>query len=885
MGTNQLKEQSNKKRKEIYFIVIKPAEEKISNKDIKFFSKDVPQIIFNKIIKRNNGAFIEFIVFKLNLKEIKIPLIPYEIEYEIEDYNYTILLTVKENNFVYNVKLKQCYKYFKDLGEKDIDQNIIPIYFKLKIFLEALEENNEYDKIEILFTEIIELYNIEKNFNILLCLFIHIYDKKDLCNNLLMTFSNASEIGNTERDIDLEIYLNTFNKIYLNADNIIKKNDYEPVYFYGIIFIYFNYFDTNDIFTEKINKFHQKYAFILYKILIKFQTYFINNLTHDLKFYNDFFGYIIRNKDEKIFLKILDYIKDIETFLYIIKQYKDQISKIFPNLIPIKIKNDLKLIKEEGNIEIDNIINSLEDIIDYSNNKEQLVIYLPSKFWIYLLNQYNKSNLQNIDNCHKLRNIFKKYFNSINQLFKDNKEDNYIQIFASDIKQCYEKDEFAYILNKNISDFIKSNKNKLSNSEIIAIVTKFNPYFNYLDKDDAEKYIQKRNVSFLDFINFDNFDEQFITTFQRSNFLLIFNNNIPEFLDKLTSKIKNISDLNIIIELIDINQINDQINNYYSLLKDKYEFFIKKEIEGIKNQEKLNKAAKILTKFIIKIYLQEKNYNFLKESISKLDYNIKALIYKELLTKFTGNEYKSIKKYLYNIFLKDLNNVDTLIKLINILNTEAKKNFMKELIEKCLFTKNEFYSKNEMIKIKLLCELNEKENIKINFFSNYYLEETLTDILKDLENGLLSKNKLEEFLGKNEQRAKKEKIIKKLGLIKIVLNEFTPEKKYLELNNIIEEMNNIIKKLNFIKNSLFVFHKYIYQSQLQKIIHILNDINYISIKKYKSKKMQEDINNLFQFESLCQKIDEVKDLLFFKILINNALGKDEEMRFINAKAQ
>ena len=394
-----------------------------------------------------------------------------------------------------------------------------------------------------------------------------------------MTFSNASEIGNTERDIDLEIYLNTFNKIYLNADNIIKKNDYEPVYFYGIIFIYFNYFDTNDIFTEKINKFHQKYAFILYKILIKFQTYFINNLTHDLKFYNDFFGYIIRNKDEKIFLKILDYIKDIETFLYIIKQYKDQISKIFPNLIPIKIKNDLKLIKEEGNIEIDNIINSLEDIIDYSNNKEQLVIYLPSKFWIYLLNQYNKSNLQNIDNCHKLRNIFKKYFNSINQLFKDNKEDNYIQIFASDIKQCYEKDEFAYILNKNISDFIKSNKNKLSNSEIIAIVTKFNPYFNYLDKDDAEKYNQKRNVSFLDFINFDNFDEQFITTFQRSNFLLIFNNNIPEFLDKLTSKIKNISDLNIIIELIDINQINDQINNYYSLLKDKYEFFIKKEIE------------------------------------------------------------------------------------------------------------------------------------------------------------------------------------------------------------------------------------------------------------------------------------------------------------------
>ena len=255
MVTNESKEHSDIKRKEVYFIVVKPGEEKKNNKDIKFLSKDVPQIIFNKVIKRNDRTYIELIVFKLNLKEIKIFPITYEIEYEIEDYNFTILLTVKENNFIYSVKLKQCYKYFKELGEKDIDQNIITIYIKLKIFLEALEENNEKDKIEKLFTEIIELYNIKKNINFLLCLFIHIHDNKDLCNKLLMTFNNASEIGNKERDIDLGIYLNTYNKIYINADNIIKKNDYKAVNFYGIILIYFNYFDTNDIFAEKLINF------------------------------------------------------------------------------------------------------------------------------------------------------------------------------------------------------------------------------------------------------------------------------------------------------------------------------------------------------------------------------------------------------------------------------------------------------------------------------------------------------------------------------------------------------------------------------------------------------------------------------------------------------
>ena len=162
MGTNESKEQLDIKRKEIYFIVVKPGEEKTNHKDIKYFSKDVPQIIFNKVIKRSSGTYIEYIVFKLNLKEMKISPIIYEIEYEIEDYNYTILITVKENYFIYNVKLKQCYKYFKELGKKDIDQNIIPIYIKLKIFLEALEENNENDKIEKLYSEIIGLYNIEK---------------------------------------------------------------------------------------------------------------------------------------------------------------------------------------------------------------------------------------------------------------------------------------------------------------------------------------------------------------------------------------------------------------------------------------------------------------------------------------------------------------------------------------------------------------------------------------------------------------------------------------------------------------------------------------------------------------------------------------------------
>ena len=54
-----------------------------------------------------------------------------------------------------------------------------------------------------------------------------------------------------------------------------------------------------------------------------------------------------------------------------------------------------------------------------------------------------------------------------------------------DISIYYNRDEFAFILNRNIKDFLV--KNKLSNEIILETIEKFNPYFCVVDDDDEKK--------------------------------------------------------------------------------------------------------------------------------------------------------------------------------------------------------------------------------------------------------------------------------------------------------------------------------------------------------------------------------------------------------------
>ena len=603
------------------------------------------------------------------------------------------------------------------------------------------------------------------------------------------------------------------------------------------------------------------------KIIIKFEPEEneINPFLEKIQKFGNIYSY-------QNFLLKLNSIEDIETYLTMINEGKEKIFKYciqnkdkYFKFKPFEIKSNLILIEKDKNKIGDRIIHLLESIINFSKEKKIFLIFLNTNFWIKLLKYNNEPNLPCIDFCHKLRQKFIYYRDLINEILTDDNDSNY----KEEINRYYEKDEFAYALDKNVIKLIETKK--LNNSEIIGCITKFDPYYNIYDKNDNQKYENLRDIKIFDFINFDNvsdwfdFHSCFIQTFRKMKFESIFKNEITGYLNKLISKIINIPTFGLILKLIDIENIGKKINEYIELLKEKYEDCIKKEIDTLKGEE-LYKAIKIISEFVLILYIKENSYIFLEKNIKKLDKKKINLIYKELLRISKGEQYKKIKEFIFQDCLKDLD-IDNIINFINLLEKEEKSEFIIFLIDTCKFTKEEFFSNENNINIDLISRI-----IKtglVNIFEKAikipsHFERLMDEIYYDLKERKMTKKNLEEFL------SNKDEVIKRLNLIKLIHSDFSPNDLYDKLNNIILEIN----ELTFIRDSLLLYHRDIYKREIDEISHFIKKWQEENIGNY------EDImDNIMIFRPLCDQIQKVKDFLLFKLIFDNSYERNEKNPF------
>ena len=539
----------------------------------------------------------------------------------------------------------------------------------------------------------------------------------------------------------MAIELNTFNNIYSNANSLIEENKYDAIGFYGIIFCYLCSYDKEN-FTKIIKDFSEGNASIIYEILIIYYSHFKEPLNQDTEFYNNFIKYAInKGKNHETFNRILDYIDDIETFLYVINENKIEIFKKYDDLRnkPIVLSSNLKLIKKEYNenkktkTELDNIISLVEKLIQYSYDNSILVIYLKTGFWKYLLKQYSKPDLTYIDNCYRIRDLFKKYKDLVNNLYNKTSDNNELNR-KEHINRYNDRDEFAFDLNLNIKELFEIKKDKYNDEEKLGMIKKYNPYYNSDKEEDVKKYQNLRDTDIFNNINFTNPTEEFKLSFKILNFEEAFKEKINEFINKITSKIIDISTFGTIIEIIDISRIDkDKKYDYYKILKEKYEYIIKNEIESLEDEVKLNKAIDIISNFIRIIFADENNTNFLEDQIKKLNDKLQSLIYFELIKKCDDEKYEAMKDYIFEIFLKNIKETDKIIKLIKILNDKDREKFLEKLMKVCEFETNEYYSNYENDKIKLLCKLNDPDNPIINENNCGKLQIILDDIKTDLE--------------------------------------------------------------------------------------------------------------------------------------------------------
>lgn len=201
----------------------------------------------------------------------------------------------------------------------------------------------------------------------------------------------------------------------------------------------------------------------------------------------------------------------------------------------------------------------------------------------------------------------------------------------------YEIDEFAFLLDKMIKKFIE--ENELESIEKLAYITHYNPY--YIEA----KYYNKVNSDIFDLFDLNNIDKEFIDDYREMKFELIFKENITEYINKIISKIKNISDFETIINLINIEELTDK-NLFLDSINKKYEKVIKNEI-GILEGEELKKAIKVVAKIVLINYIyntdEKAKIDFANNKIKKLTKKIIPLVYIETINQCLKIE-EDIKK-------------------------------------------------------------------------------------------------------------------------------------------------------------------------------------------------------------------------------------------------
>ena len=906
--TKSKKKPQKGKEKDIYFIIYFILNKKEDPKEIAFSKEceESPNVILAKEVKTKNNKYAYKKVFKYKNIDGKkdVELIYY---YGEGLDKYIINLKAKDKTFVYDVDFKKGHRYLSKVVPQIIKQEI-KYQDKLDLFLEALEKNKEESKIHELYKETIELYSKNSSFSFLISLFVKIYQDKNFCESLIEKFYKMNDelkekskkdlSTNSDRDDNLGDQFNSIMaKIESESESLIASNGYKNIHFYGIIISYFNFYDYS-IFINCFNKLYKKEkGNILYEILLVYYSQFFKppkKDESDKEFFINFFKYIILEKDLSYLAIGLRFVSDIDTFILVIDETKDE---IYNKYIKNNNNSDFKPIILEDNLElkegrIDAIIKGIKSIYDFSKEKNNLLVHFKSNFWKSLLKEFDKPEPKCFKICINLRKIFIEYNRIIESLCKDKNEN-----ILKDIGEFYKNDEFAYLLNEKIKIFFKNNKGKLKNMEILGYIEEYNPYYqedNYKFKREA--YILDDLVFKYDLYNeeeeYKNDYSQFIETFKKLEYEEIFKDNMVKFIELMINKIEDLSSFDTVMNLIRVDKIEGQINEYIEKLQLKYENIIKEEIKNLGDKQ-LKKPVEIIAKFEKLIFdkenkeleklikekkidekvSKEKKTGFLKNNIDKLKINFQ--IYNQLMLICNDDKYLDMKEYIYNKYLNNIEKIDSIITLIDSLQEKDKENFLKQLMKKCKFNKDEYYSTKNNNKINLFCALHEKKNLEK---VSGDIETTLGEIIADIDKGEIEKKKLEEFFENKEEVVKK-----RLRLIKLNMPIFEPVGAYDSLKKTLKDIKDDISALSKIKKSLSIFLKETFQDDIRQMAEFINKLENIKIKEYNDDKFVEPIKKLkAKFEKTAEEVDLVQDFLLFKVIYENEKGRNQDMRFQKA---
>ena len=356
--------------KEIYFLLIYERKKTENNSDFEFKSLDnSPVCIFtNKEDKENNIYYKK--IFKYIIKKDNINL-RQTISAVIDRDDYIIDFNLKDDiSFIFDLNLKVKNSFFN--FPRDINQNNIQYYEKLNMYIECLYQNNEDEKLDILYKDTIHLYSKKPTYVFLMKLFTKVYQDKNLCPLLLDKFNETKDKENQINSIDkinLESLKDIFKSVFENIDNLIafsSKKEYLKT-FYSIILSFLNIYNY-ETFLELIEILYKKNKEDLFDILLDYKAYFKNDIKKDFDFFNEFISYSTKKTYDEFIKDGLFYLKNINEYLKVLEFNKEKIILI-KKFMPIKIIN----IDKNINLNINEILKYTEKIISFSEKKKKII--------------------------------------------------------------------------------------------------------------------------------------------------------------------------------------------------------------------------------------------------------------------------------------------------------------------------------------------------------------------------------------------------------------------------------------------------------------------------------------------------------------------------------
>ena len=848
------------KRKTVYVIIIF-TQAKDTEPSFKFNSKKTEQIDSSK--QTVNGGFRQTIILKheytpKNAKEN----VDFSFNNNGEIFNISFINS--ESTFIFDPTLK--IKKNKIANWKNISQkNVIKIIEKIEIFEKCLEKRNEKEKLSLLYNDSVDFFSSSKDFELLTFLFIKTCEAKegfiDISKKLLEIFWNIQPNDFDNQNENCKSYKDKILGIAGNSDKLISEKGFDKTKFYGFLMFYLNIYDINK-FTElakKIKDSNESETFFM-EILVHYSNTFSNDINISLEKY---IKYLVSKGFKALELSGFGYFKKIGEFIHIINKIKEELITM-NGFKTLKIPKDLNYSLENP----ETFFKELTSIIDYSkNSKKIIIIFLSGIFWKEMTNNLEKQSADNIYYLFSLRNIFQNYFQFVKENYKQE------HAFYINAEETEEKDEIAVILNRIIQKNIEDSKD-ITNDEIITQITKYDIYYKEI------RYKNRRELNFLDKINFEEQENDWKSNFKNSKFEEIFADNLEEYILKLETKIKKMEDLGIVIDIININKIQEMNKMEYLIgrLRKKV-FVLMKAPQSLKEKDSKNNKLSALIKLFKTLYEFSKKLDKIQDILDKLDNENKHIIFLELLKSFPND--KPLKEYIFCFYINNINAYyKNINELLGILDEENIKLFMSKISDETddkkkdfgIISYEDFFTDKESLKLNLLQEL--KKEINLIKKTQYYGKSK--KILEKIYNSIENKNLEIKYLT-SLQRLSKDKALQRFELLAI-LNKSNTSGQYEKLIENYKKSQEQIKELQKISDSLKLFLKGSREIEIKEIEDGIDRYNNGSIKEF------ENINKLIlelgdDIKLKVEKINQLKDSTIFRNLFNKTQGNTQDERF------